>query len=299
MGAMAVMHGAMARRPYGLPGRECIRSRRLRLTPEISKLTASAFMKNPVFLKSLICALSLFLPCAASSAATVDELIKQGDVYDLKFNPKEALNSALPAEKLAPNNVELLLRIARQYRHQMADAGSVAEKTRLSGLGLDYARRAVALAPRNSEAHLSIAIGYAKSIEFYSSKEKMNALHHVKDFTDKAIALDSSNDLAWYILGRWHERVAEQNSVKRKIAELAYGSLPKATNDDAAKCFRKAISLNPNRSVYYVDLGITCAAMDNKVDAKKFIEKGLALPNKGKDDPETKKRGRETLLALN
>jgi cytochrome c-type biogenesis protein CcmH/NrfG len=255
-------------------------------------------MKKPMFLKPLICALSLFLPCGARAAATVDELIKQGNVYDLKFNPQEALNSYLPAEKLEPNNVDLLLRIARQYRHQMADTGSVAEKIRFSGMGLDYARRAVALAPKNSEANLSIAIGYAKSLEFYSSKEKMNALHHVKDFTDKAIALDSSNDVAWYILGRWHEKVADLNSLKRKVAEIAYGRLPKATNDDAAKCFRKAISLNPNRSAYYVDLGITCAAMDNQADARKFIEKGLALPNAGKDDPETKKRGKETLLAL-
>ena len=87
--------------------------------------------------------------------------------------------------------------------------------------------------------------------------------------------------------------------IKRKVAEFAYGSLPKATSDDAAKCFRKAISINPARSPYYVDLGITCAAMENKADAKKFIEKGLALPSTGKDDPETKRRGRETLLALN
>lgn len=256
-------------------------------------------MKKPLVLKSLICAVSLFLPWGVSSAASVDDLIKQGDVYDLKFNPTEALKSYLPAEQLAPKNVDLLLRIARQYRHQMADAGAVKDKIRLSGIGLDYARRAVALAPRNSEAQLSIAIGYAKSIDFYSNKEKMNALHHVKDFTDRAIALDSSNDLAWYILGRWHEKVADLNSMKRKIAEMAYGSLPKATNEDAANCYRKAISLNPNRCVYYVDLGINCAAMDNKVDARKFIEKGLALPTKGKDDPETKKRGRETLLALN
>lgn len=252
-------------------------------------------MQIPVIFRVLICALSTFLPC---EAATVDELVKQGDVYDRKFEPKEALKSYLPAEQLAPDNVELLLRIARQYRHQMADTGSTAEKVRFSGMGLDYARRAVALAPRNSEAHLSIAIGYAKSLDSFSNKEKMNALHHVKDFTDKAIALDSSNDVAWYILGRWHEKVADLNSLKRKMAEVAYGRLPKATNDDAAKCFRKAISLNPNRSAYYVDLGITYAAMDNKADARKLIEKGLALPNNGKDDPEAKKRGRETLLAL-
>jgi tetratricopeptide (TPR) repeat protein len=256
-------------------------------------------MKNPLIFQIQICALSILLPWGAVSGASVSELIQQGEVHDLKFNPNEALKSYLPAEKLAPNNVDLLLRIARQYRHKSADAAANAEKTRFSAIGLDYARRAVALAPENSEAHLSVAIGYAKSLELFSSKEKMNALRHVKNSADKAIALNSKNDVAWYILGRWHEKVAELSSLKRKVAEFAYGSLPAATNEEAARCFRKAISLNPSRSPYHVDLGITCAAMQNKVDAKIHLEKGLALPSTGKDDPETKKRGKQALLALN
>jgi tetratricopeptide (TPR) repeat protein len=255
-------------------------------------------MKKPAFLKTFICALSLLVPCAASFGATVDELIQQGDVHDLKFNPKEALSSYLPAEKLDPNNVELLLRIARQYRHETADTGNVAEKLRFSALSLNYARRAVALAPQDAEAHLSIAICHAKAVELYSNREKMNALRQVKTSTDRALALDSNNDLAWYILGRWHEKIAELGSLKRKVAEFAYGSLPKATNDDAAKCFRKAISINPNRSPYNIDLGIVYAAMGNPANARKHIEMGLAQPSKGKDDPETKKRGRDLLLTL-
>ena len=130
----------------------------------------------------------------------------------------------------------------------MADTGVGDGENPAFRIGLDYAQRAVALAPKNSEAHLSVAICHAKSLELYSNKEKMNALRQVKIFTDKAIALDSNNDLAWYILGRWHEKVADLSSLKRKVAEIAYGSLPKATNDDAAKCFRKAISINPDRS---------------------------------------------------
>lgn len=252
-------------------------------------------MRIPVIFRVLICALSTFLPC---EAATVDELMKQGDVYDRKFEPKEALKSYLPAEQLAPDNVELLLRIARQYRHQMADSAAAPEKIRLSAVSLDYARRAVALAPGNSEAHLSIAICYAKSLELFSSKEKMNALRHVKTSTDKALTLDSSNDLAWYILGRWHEKVAALSTLKRKVAEFAFGGLPKATNEDAVKCFQRAISINPNRSPYLIDLGITYAAMGRHAEARKHIEKGLAMLSQGKDDPETKKRGRDLLATL-
>jgi tetratricopeptide (TPR) repeat protein len=251
-------------------------------------------MKIPALLKTL----ALFLSCGAISAATVDELIKEGNVHDQGFRPKEALKSYLPAEKMDPDNVDLLLRIARQYRHEMADTGAIKEKVRHAAVALNYAQRAVALAPNNTEAHLSVAICHAKALELYSNKEKMAALRQVKASADKSIALDSNNDLAWYILGRWHEKISELNTLKRKVAELAYGGLPKASNDDAAKCFRKAISINPNRSPYNIDLGITYAAMGNYADARKHIEKGMAMPSKGKDDPETKKRGRELLATL-
>jgi len=253
-------------------------------------------IKTRISLKAL--ALVLFLPFGATVAATFDELVKEGDVHDQDFRPKEALTSYLPAEKMDPDNVALLLRIARQYRHQMADSGAAVEKIRLAAVALSYAQRTVSLAPNNAETHLSVAICHAKALELYDNRAKMAALRQVRISADKAIALDSKNDLAWYILGRWHEKVAELSTLKRKIAELAYGSLPKATNGDAAKCFRMAISINPNRSPYNIDLGITCAAMGNHADARKHIEQGLAMPSKGKDDPETKKRGRDLLATL-
>ena len=255
--------------------------------------------KNVLFVSRIwIGAISFFLIGGICSGASVDELMKQGDVYDLKFNPKEALKKYLPAEELDPKNVDLLLRIARQYRHEMADCDVEREKVRLSESALSYAKRAVALAPKNSDAHLSVAICYAKSLELTGNKEKMAALRYVRSAVDKAVSLNSENDLAWYVLGRWHEKVTDMGGMKRKIAEMAYGDLPPASNEEAAKCFNKAISINPERCVYYVDLGVTYAAMDKNAEARKLIEKGLAMPNKGKDDPETKLRGKEVLLAL-
>lgn len=268
------------------------------LTAKITSLSFAKIMRFSSFFKILLLATSILLPSGWCSAATVKDLIKQGDAYDLKFKPTDALKCYLPAEQMEPENVDLLLRIARQYRHQTQDVGSMKEKLRLSGLSLNYAKRAVALAPRNSEANLSVAICHAKAIELYGNKEKMEALRQVKSFADKALSLDSGNDLAWYILGRWHQRVAELSGFKRKLAEMAFGKLPNATNDDAAKCYRKAIQINPNRSPYYVDMGITCAAMENDADARKYIEKGLSLPSNGKDDPATKIRGKETLKTL-
>ena len=256
-------------------------------------------MKTTAFARTLLLALFFVLPVGASFGESAGELAKKGDVYDQKFNPTEALKYYLPAEKMEPANVDTLLRIARQYRHQTADTADVKEKIRLSGIALSYAKRAVAIAPKSSEAHLSVAICHAKSLEFYTNKEKMEALRQVKIFADKAITLDPANDLAHYILGRWHQRVADLGTLKRKVAEMAYGGLPKASYDEAAKSYNKAISINPNRSPYHVDLGITYAAMTKLEDAKKSIKQGLAMPNIGKDDPDAKKRGNETLKTLN
>jgi hypothetical protein len=47
-----------------------------------------------------------------------------------------------------------------------------------------------------------------------------------------------------------------------------------------------------------VELGRTYALMGRKEEAKKFIEKGVAMPNRDRDDPETKERGRMTLQSL-
>lgn len=254
-------------------------------------------MMNHFFSAYFLGACCLLLP-ATIFAAPIDDLIRQGDVHDVKFAPKEALESYLPAEKLEPTNVALLLRIARQYRHQSQDAGSNEEKSRLAGQALQYAQRAVALDPRHGEAHLSVAICHAKSLAFLGNKEKMNTLRVVKASVDQALALDPKQDLAWYILGCWNQRVAELGGFKRTMAEIAYGGLPDADDATAIQCFQKAIALNPNRLIHYIELGRTHAHCGNKAEARKYIQKGLAMANTGKDDAETKQRGLLTLADL-
>ena len=255
----------------------------------------SGVVRAKVFLLIL---LSLMLPCSSGLAESVAELKKQGDVFDEKFQPAEALKFYLPAEKLNPSDVKILLCIARQYRHLMADASARAEKISLGCTGLYYAQRAVALAPNQAEAHLSIAISHAKMVSLWDSKQKMQSSRQVKLSVDKAIELDPSLDQAWHILGCWHQRLAAVSVVKKSLAKLIYGGVPKASNEESVRCLKKAIELNPKRLIHYIELGCTYAQMGQKAEAKQFIEKGLAMPNVGKDDPETKQRGQEVLKGL-
>ena len=226
------------------------------------------------------------------------ELVKQGDVADAKFKPEAALESYLPAEKLNPNDASLLVKIARQYAYRMADLSSKAEQLKSGRTALAYSERAVKLAPKDSDPHLAVAICLGKLSPLLGNKEAIEASHKIKTEAETAAKLNPRDDFAWHLLGRWNQELAQIGGVTRAIAMVVYGSLPRASYDESVKCFQKAIALNPKRLIHYVELGRTYALMGRKEEAKKFIEQGLAMSNRDRDDPETKGRGRKTLKEL-
>ena len=248
--------------------------------------------------KELAVTAMLFAVCTSARAEPPDDLVRKGDVFDAKLQATEALEFYLPAEKLEPTNVRILVRIARQYRYLMADALTREEKLRLGNIALKYAQRAATLAPDDAEAQLSIAISYGKMLPLIGIREQIEASRQIKKTVDKAIKLDPNNDLAWHVLGRWNRVLSEVSTFKRSVASLVYSKLPQPTTEEAVSCFQKAIEINPNRLMHYVELGRAYAQMGRTAEARRFIEKGLAMPDVGKDDPETRRRGQETLAKL-
>jgi Flp pilus assembly protein TadD len=180
----------------------------------------------------------------------------------------------------------------------MSDATNTIEKMQFGTTAVNYAKRAVALSPDDPETQLALAIGYGKLSPLEETKQKIATLRLIKSAVDKVIALDPTNDLAWQVLGRWYLALADVGIVKRAYAKVAYGKLPPATYEDAVRCFKKAIALNPKRLMHYIELGRTYAQMGRDADARKFITKGLAMPDTEKDDPETKNLGRQILKQL-
>lgn len=249
-----------------------------------------------------VAAVATALTCLVSGftarAESVDELLKKGDVLDRRFEAKEALNYYLPAEKMDPDNVRILVRIARQYRHIMSDAPRKWDKLKYGGTALSYAQRAAALAPSDSESHLSVAISYGKLLPLQGPKEQAQASQKIKDSVDRALRLDPSSDTAWNILGRWHRVLADVSPLKRAVAPLVAGKLPTGSSEEAVRCLEKAVALNPKRPMHHIELGRAYEQLDRKEDARRELEKGLSLPNMDKDDAEYKAHGREALQKL-
>lgn len=249
-------------------------------------------------IRIFVATLVLLLGCGSLQAQSAAELIRRGYALDLKLKAAQALVLYQQAEKLQPRNVVILVRIARQYRHLMADAPDNEEKLRLARIALDYSQRAAALAPHDSDAQLSVAITLGKMMPLESTGEQVENSKKIKVAVDRALQLNPQSDLAWFVLGRWHQGYAELSVVRRKLGELLYGKMPDSTYADAARCFEKALAANPARLMHYIELGRTYAQMGRTAEARKLIEKGLSMPNVEKDDPDIKQRGRETLAGL-
>jgi Flp pilus assembly protein TadD len=253
----------------------------------------SAFFKAPPAIAALL------LTGAALQAEPAGELIAKGDAFYIRLQAAEALKYYLPAEKLEPTNERLLVHISREYRHLMSDAARAEEKVRLGGTAVDYARRAVALDPNDPEAQLAVAISYGRLQPFEGNREKIQTSRIIKEAADKVIRLNPGSDLGWHVLGRWHEGLADINAARRALAQILYGEvLPASTYNEAVTCFEKAIALNPNRLMHYIELGRVYAQMGRTADARRFITQGLAMQDTEKDDPETKRQGRELLSKL-
>src|SRR5207253_3151982 len=152
-------------------------------------------------------------------------------IFERKFQANEALPYYLNAEKLEPKNPQILVRIARQYRYLMTDASAKQEKLRLGYIALDYSTRAAAAGPHDADAQLATAITLGKMLPFLPTKEQISASPRIKDSVDKALALDPNDDTAWHVLGRWNRVLADVNTVKRALAQVIYGGLPKGSID--------------------------------------------------------------------
>jgi len=250
-------------------------------------------------MKTLLLVASLLVLPVVSGASEAELLIAKGDELDRQFKADEALKYYLPAEKLTPDDPALLVKIARQYVFRMDYLSSDQEKLVSVRTGLQYAERAVKLAPKECDPHLAVAICLGKMTPLLGSRERVEVSRKIKEQAEIAVKLDPKNDYAWHMLGRWHQAMANIGGVVRGIALVVYGGLPEASLQEAERCLKKAQSLNPNRLIHQIELGRTYAMLGRDAEARKLIESGLSMPNKEKDDAETKARGRETLKELN
>jgi tetratricopeptide (TPR) repeat protein len=250
-----------------------------------------------VTLKAL-CAIFALAVLTASAQADIATLLAQGDAFDAKLDNAQALNAYLEAERLGAKDANTLYRIARQYALSMNDTASEATQRDLGETALAYAKRAVSADPAHAKAQLSAAICYGRLVRFMNARTKVEYSRLIREHAETALKLDPSDSYAWHVLGVWHYELAQMGTLMRGVVKMVYGGVPPASNEEAVRLLSKAVALAPQRVSHRVELGRAYLALGREDEARAQLQQGLSLPDREKDDPESKRRATAALKDL-
>ena len=142
------------------------------------------------------------------------------------------------------------------------------QKLAFARLCLEYAKKAVHVAPESSDAHACLSVGYGKMTDFVDNKTKMEYSKVVKSEAERAIQLNPKNDVALLILARWNFEMATLNPVLKVIAQTLYGQLPPASKEQAIEYFQKAIAAAPDRIVHHAEFAEALDSMGKTTEAR-------------------------------
>jgi tetratricopeptide (TPR) repeat protein len=248
--------------------------------------------------RRLLALSALLLAGSGIVCASTAELIREALVAEARLETRRALELFQSAAQQRPDDPYLLQKIARQYSDLVVDLPTAAEKKASVERALDYSRRAVALAPRQAENVLSLAICFGKLGLYSGTRDKVRYSRLMREEADRALALDPNYAWAHHILGRWHYEVADLGVTARLFVRLFYGGLPDASVAEAVRHLQRAVELEPTQLKHHLELGFAYLAAREPAKARAAFDAGLALPSREKHDESAKARAREALAQL-
>lgn len=252
------------------------------------------------FLVHFLLLIVIILGKAAASASSpqIQPLLRLIDQLDSSHQNRQALELCRKADGIFPNNPEILWRKAKHSAQLIYDTSNHKEKQQLARNAVQFAEQAVAIAPQNSKARLSLAICLGKLAQFEPPHRRIRFARRIYENARIASELDPSEDYAWHVLGRWHFELAQLPAPLQKTILALYPELPQPSLQSAIFYFTHASSLAPSRVVHHIELGRALAAAGNPSQAREAILMGINLPSREKFDEESKARGKITLSKL-
>lgn len=239
----------------------------------------------------------LFACHAKAGDAAFTNALQKADMAEKHGDVAAAAAIYDVARQKETNNAANLCVMARRYCDLTYLARSAEVQKDLVARALDCAGRAVALEPANATAHASVAVCYAKSCAFADIKTELAYTRLFKQEAEKAIALNPKEDVAYYLLGRWNYGIAKVGFFSRAYVRVVYGGLPNASLADAARNFKIACELAPNRIVYHSGLAMAYGALGEKKLQLAELKACCALKPSDPEDAEARAEAEKQLQA--
>lgn len=238
----------------------------LRSQSEIRAL--SDRMKVNFIVPALLSATFVTLSCLPASGQDISKLIEKADKLDLQEEKDAAIQTLKQAEQINPNDPRVLIRLSQDYSDKVDLATDRSQKQSFAKLSLEYAKRAVQLAPDNSDAHSALSVAYGRMTDFVGNRTKMEYSKIIKSEAERAVELNPKNDDALFVLARWNLDMSTLNPILKAIAQLIYGQMPPASQDKALEYFRRSIAAAPQRIRYRAEYAKALEQLGRPQEAK-------------------------------
>jgi tetratricopeptide (TPR) repeat protein len=224
--------------------------------------------------------------------------LTEGDSLFENFDNPGALDAYLKALELDSISYEALWKVSRAY----VDIGETLEgdiRAEYYKNGEVYARKATQVDSQGSKGHLYLSIALGRVALDAGAKERIKLSKEIKKEVDLALKYDPNDDIAYHVLGRWNRKLANLSWIEKGFANIFLGGVPKdASNENALKCFQKAVELKPGYINHHLELGITNEMMDLEEEARQEYQKCIDLPKSASDDDRYKQEAKERLEDL-
>ena len=251
--------------------------------------------------KSLIFIILFLIPDCFVYSNNINDFIREGDKYYSGYDNKSALNDYLNAFKIAPDDYNVLLRLARTYNdlgeefyeYKMEDSSEIMIKKALvfsDKLKKDF--------PDSAATYAYLAMSYGNQALYEGGKTKIKLAHKIEDNAKKSLQINPNQYLSYVILGIYYRQIADLSWFERMFANTFFGDVPEGTFNQSVEMFRKALRVKPGTIVASFQLALTYKTMGDKEKEKNLLEELINYPQKNFRDKFAIKKAKRRLKEL-
>lgn len=170
---------------------------------------------------------------------------------------------------------------------QIPDSARSPEQDSLFARAEVLAKRAVAADSMRPEGHFAVAATVGRASLDMGKKERIRRAKIVREEALRTIALDSTYDGAYHVLGRWNAEIMRLSGLSRFFAKsfLGAGIFKQASWEAAIANLQKAVELDPTRIYHRLELARIYADRKRYQEARDQLSQIDALPDRELLDP--------------
>jgi Flp pilus assembly protein TadD len=246
---------------------------------------------------TLACLTLLDLPLLrAQMAPTAQARANQGDPHLILARADSVLaTDSLNYDALWRGSLALI-DLGKAVPHNVKSAVRDSQFTRAESMG----RRAVRVNPDDSEGHFALAMALGNTSLTKGARERAKLAEEIYREASQAVAIDSTHDGAWHLLGRWNAEILRVSGLQRFFARqfLSTRIFDQASWAEAVADLERAVRLDPPRILHHLDLAGVYVDLKRWPDAHRELDAVRDLPASQPNDSLFKRQGEEMRRAL-